>query len=189
MQARLIYVIGASGVGKDSLLNHLRDHDQHQRCFSIAKRYITRPNKACTEAHVAIDEAEFERRVAAGDFALYWRSHGFAYGIDRSIRDQLAGGMAVVVNGSREYLPEASERFPDLLPVLIRVSDGTLRQRLQGRGRDSPAEIEQRLERAHRLDAGLRHPALVKLDNDESLEVAGRRLAGIVMANAVETRS
>lgn len=62
----------------------------------------------------------------------------------------LAGGAAVIVNGSRAHLPQAHARYPALTAVEIRVDPALLTHRLAGRGRESEADIAQRLARAAR---------------------------------------
>lgn len=55
----------------------------------------------------------------------------------------------MVVNGSRAHLPIARERYGDRMQaVCLQVSQATLRQRLLTRGRETPLQIEQRLQRA-----------------------------------------
>ena len=76
--ARLIYLMGPSGAGKDSLLAALRaDAD---RAPLVAHRYITRPADAGCENHIALSEPEFLRRRAKGLFALDWQAHQQRYG-------------------------------------------------------------------------------------------------------------
>ena len=82
---------------------------------------------------------------AQGRLAMRWSSHGCQYGIGRSIDGSLEHGICVIVNGSREYLPEALRRYPDLLPVLVEVEPAILRQRLLARGREQGKDLEERL--------------------------------------------
>jgi len=146
MQGRLIYLIGPSGAGKDSLLEAAREA-LAARQVRIARRVITRSAEAVGEAAHAVTLAEFERLEAEQAFALAWRANGLAYGIPARIDAWLANGEHVLVNGSRGHLPEARRRYPDLLAILLGVEDEVLRQRLLARGRETPAEIEARLAR------------------------------------------
>lgn len=176
--ARLFYVIGPSGAGKDSLMGHARQ-TLDGAPVAFAHRYVTRPANAGGENHVALTEAEFRVREAAGCFAMVWRSHGLAYGVGMEIRDWMARGLSVVVNGSRGYLPQAAADFPDtLVPIAITVQPAILRDRLERRGRETAAEIEERLSgaAAFRVD----HPRLVTIDNSGALEEAGARLVGLL---------
>ncbi|MDO9618425.1 MAG: phosphonate metabolism protein/1,5-bisphosphokinase (PRPP-forming) PhnN [Pseudomonas sp.] len=150
MSGRLIYLMGPSGSGKDSLLNAARARLAERNCV-IARRVITRSAEAVGEDAIGVSPAEFDQQEAAGAFALSWRANGLAYGIPRQIDDWLAAAQDVLVNGSRGYLPRARERYPELLAILLQVDEAALRQRLQARGRESAEQIEARLARSREL--------------------------------------
>ncbi|MGE8499398.1 MAG: phosphonate metabolism protein/1,5-bisphosphokinase (PRPP-forming) PhnN [Pseudomonas sp.] len=147
MQGRLIYLMGPSGSGKDSLLNAARERLAARGC-QIARRVITRSAEAVGEDALAVSLDEFDIQERAGAFAMSWRANGLAYGIPRQIDEWLAAGQDVLVNGSRGYLEVARQRYPHLLPVLLQVDEAVLRQRLMARGRETPEQIEQRLARS-----------------------------------------
>ncbi|WP_110673859.1 ribose 1,5-bisphosphokinase [Salinicola sp. RZ23] len=141
---RLIYVMGASGVGKDSLLRELR---QHRPDVLVAHRYITRASGS-GENCVELSAAEFAERRAQGLFCLAWHAHGLDYGVGIELESWLAAGHTVVLNGSRRALALARARFgKSLLPLLVVADAEVLRRRLLARGRETPAEIEARLAR------------------------------------------
>lgn len=143
----LIYLMGPSGSGKDSLLRALRE--QQDAAILVAHRYITRPADAGGENHIALTSREFALRKQYGLFALDWRANGHDYGIGIEIESWLTRGMNVIINGSRADLANARQRYGTALyPVCLTVSQDVLRQRLQERGRECDADIEQRLQRA-----------------------------------------
>lgn len=145
--ARLIWLMGASGSGKDSLLDALREAAPEG--VLVAHRYITRAADAGGENHIALSEAEFQRRRAKGLFAIDWLAHQQAYALGIEIDLWLAQDLDVVVNGSRLHLPAAEQRYgTQLLPVCLQVSPGVLAQRLRQRGREGEEQIAQRLRRA-----------------------------------------
>jgi ribose 1,5-bisphosphokinase len=147
MSGRLIYLMGPSGSGKDSLLNAARERLGERNCV-IARRVITRSAEAVGEDAIGVAPAEFDQQEAAGAFALSWRANGLAYGIPLQIDDWLAAGQDVLVNGSRGHLAQARQRYPELLAILLQVDEAALRQRLQARGRESAEQIEARLARS-----------------------------------------
>ena len=163
MSGRLIYLMGPSGSGKDSLLNAARERLAERGCV-IARRIITRSAEAVGEDAIGVSPAEFDQQEAADAFALSWRANGLAYGIPRQIDDWLAVGQDVLVNGSRGYLPKARERYPELLAILLQVDEAALRQRLHARGRESAEQIEARLARSRELQLP---SATVAGDSDE----------------------
>jgi ribose 1,5-bisphosphokinase len=177
---RLVYVIGPSGAGKDSIIGYARQRlgaDRHV----FARRYITRPADSGGEDHIAIAPADFERDCAAGRFALSWRGNGLGYGVSAEIDLWMESGRHVVLNGSRGYLPNAAARYPSLLPVLITIDPAVLRQRLAARGRETSAEIEARIQRATELDA-IDHPGLAVIANNGPLAEGGEAFVALLRA-------
>ncbi|MDK3025406.1 phosphonate metabolism protein/1,5-bisphosphokinase (PRPP-forming) PhnN [Cupriavidus taiwanensis] len=177
----LFYLMGPSGSGKDALLRALRERLRADHRIVIAHRYITRAADA-NEASVALTPDEFHRRRALGCLALHWHSHGLHYGIGIEIEQWLARGLTVIVNGSREYLPQAVARYPRLCAVHVRVQPEVLAARLRQRGREAEDAIAKRLARARQafdVPAGCR---LVEIDNTGALESAVAALAQLVGA-------
>ncbi len=146
---RVIWLMGPSGSGKDSLLAALRQKTHPQ--LLVAHRYITRPASAGSENHIALSEPEFFTRAGQQLFALSWHANGYYYGVGLEIDLWLHAGFDVVVNGSRAHLPQAQARYAEaLVPICLQVSPDILRSRLQSRGRENAREIDQRLARAAR---------------------------------------
>lgn len=167
---RLIFLVGPSGSGKDSLIDASREQ-LALAGVEIARRVITRSAEAKGEAAQGVTPEQFETLRAQGAFVMHWRANGLDYGIPRQVDQWLAAGRAVLVNGSRAYLPEARQRYPDLLAVLVEVKPEVLRQRLLARGRETAEEVEQRLARSARLQAAA-DPSVHVLDNSSTLEAA-----------------
>lgn len=184
--ALLIYIMGPSGSGKDSLMAEARLRLAAEAPVVFAHRYITRPADAGGENHVALSRAEFQLRASRGLFALSWESHGFAYGIGREIDLWMEAGLSVVVNGSRGAMSAALKAYPELLPVLIDVPEHILRERLGARGREDGGEIEARLVRARM--AVVETPELVRFDNSGPLSERGQALARLIREIALSGR-
>ncbi|HEX2826523.1 MAG TPA: phosphonate metabolism protein/1,5-bisphosphokinase (PRPP-forming) PhnN [Burkholderiales bacterium] len=179
MRHRLFYVVGASGVGKDSLIAYARERLATSRAIVFAHRYITRPAECGRENHIELSCAEFAQRERLGLFAMSWESHGYRYGIGVEIDAWLAQGLSVVVNGSRDYVPQVRRRYPDIGVVWVSAPPEVVESRLQSRGRESSREIEARLERNSRL--GVEAPDdVLRIDNDGTLETAGERLIALL---------
>jgi ribose 1,5-bisphosphokinase len=181
MTGRLIYLIGPSGSGKDSLLDAAREPMAARGC-RIVRRVITRSAEARGEAAQAVSVEAFRQMQEQGAFALNWFANGLHYGIPAEIDQWLADGHDVLVNGSRGHLEQARARYPDLLVVLLSVDHAVLRRRLLARNRETSGEIEARLARnaqfADELLAAV--PAggspILLLDNSGALEQTVDRL-------------
>jgi ribose 1,5-bisphosphokinase len=146
MDGKLIYLMGPSGSGKDSLIEAARERLRAMGC-EVMRRVITRSAESVGEDAVGVTPEEFERRAHEGGFSLAWHANGLAYGIPAEMDRILAAGHHVLVNGSRANLRQAMSRYPELVPVLLTVSDEVLRKRLLRRGRESLEQVEARLAR------------------------------------------
>jgi ribose 1,5-bisphosphokinase len=176
-KARLVYLIGPSGSGKDSIMAYARKHGAFLPVV-YATRYITRPAEAGGETHFALSYEEFRLRQEVGFFALSWKSHGLMYGVGCEIDSWLEQGVHVVVNGSREYLPTAESLYPGLIPVLVRVDAGVLADRLLKRGRENRTEIRDRIRRAKSFPCDASR--LVVIDNSDDIEQAGESFLSLL---------
>jgi ribose 1,5-bisphosphokinase len=176
--ARLIYLMGASGSGKDTLLRLLRAELRGDEPVLVAHRYITRDSGA-TEDALSLTEDEFGRRAALGCFALRWASHGLHYGIGIEIDAWLSCGAAVIINGSRAHLEQAHSRYPAMTAVEVTVDPGQLVRRLAGRGRESAEQIAQRLARATQAFPVPPQCRLLRVSNDAAPETAAAALLNI----------
>ncbi len=133
MPGRLIYLMGPSGAGKDSLIGAAREILSARGC-RIARRVITRSSTRGEEGAQCVSATRFAQLERAGAFAMSWRAHGMAYGIPTQIDDWLAAGWYVLVNGSRSYWPEALRRYPRAQGVLALGRPGGAASALAGTG-------------------------------------------------------
>lgn len=177
MKTRLIYVMGPSGAGKDSLLGFARARLATEGVV-FAHRYITRIDGG-GENHIALTDPEFEARSRLGLFALQWRSHALRYGIGVEIDQWLGLGCTVVVNGSRAYVDEALARYPQMTLVHVEAAHSVLAARLASRGRETPEQIAARLARQAPF-AVPTGASLARIDNSGRLDEAGEAFIEVV---------
>ena len=156
MMGKLIWLMGPSGSGKDSLLAELRLREQTQ--LLVAHRYITRDASAGSENHIALSEQEFFTRAGQNLLALSWHANGLYYGVGVEIDLWLHAGFDAFAAGTGALSIGAAAR-------LFQVSPEILRQRLENRGRENASEINARLARAARYTPQDCHT----LNNDGSL--------------------
>ncbi len=151
---KLIYLVGPSGAGKDTLINELRNNEELKDKLFISQRYITRPpsSRQDGEQHIALSRDEFLQLQQQNEFALSWQAHGTYYGIRAEIGEYLNSGMHVLVNGSRQYLETAKLIFPNLALAWLRVDNDVLQRRLLARGREPADKIQLRLHRNLELE-------------------------------------
>ncbi len=175
MTGRLITVVAPSGAGKDTLLEGAQ---AARPSLHLVRRVITRPEALGGEGFEGVDDVEFDHRLGAGSFAVWWLAHGLRYGVPADVAGRLAAGQTVIFNGSRDALPAIRAVFPDLGVVLITAPRDVLRMRLIARGRETTNDIEARLNRA---DRPAPEGALV-IANDDTIEVGVARLLNAIDA-------
>lgn len=137
-------VVGASGVGKDTVLSGVRETLADDRAFKFPKRYITRPQDAGGEDHLAVSEPDFRRMQTGGGFCLSWLAHRLHYGLSPDLLTDLSNGTHVVCNVSRTSLGDAAAVFDRLQVIEITADCATIAERLKSRGRESAADISAR---------------------------------------------
>jgi len=174
MAAPLVYVMGPSGAGKDSVLARARGLLPQDAPVVFAHRYITRPAEAGGENHVALSAAEFKLRRERGLFAFHWQAHGNDYAIGSEIKAWRRAGLTVVISGSREHFSTLAEQDPDVHPVLITAPPDRLAERLAARGREDAQATAARLQRsdAYAVDDS----RLLTIMNDGTLDAAAEAL-------------
>ncbi len=157
----LVLVVGASGVGKDTLINAGRQALEGDPRFSFVRRIVTRPADAETEDHESMAPEEFARQEAAGRFALTWDAHNLRYGLPISIETDIALGRTVVANVSRHVVGKARDKYPACAVILVTAEISLRAERLMTRGRESPDQITSRLARESApVPAGI-HPIII----------------------------
>ncbi len=175
---RLFFCVGPSGVGKDALLQWVGEHCSDNDRVMFAQRTITRAAQS-NEVHEAVDVATFWRLAAGGQFSMVWQANDLCYGIRRGIEADLKAGRDVIINGSRAYVPQLRQAFPDAIVVWIEANENLLRERLEARQREKGPALLKRLKRAKEFTAP-DEPQVIRLDNSGPLEVAGQRLLEIL---------
>lgn len=168
MRGRIFAIVGPSGAGKDTLIAGALAAEP---ALHWARRVITRQQGAGGEPFEGVSAAEFARRAAAREFALQWLAHGLNYGVPKQ---EVPAGRDVLVNLSRGVLAEAARVFPGLRVIVITAPAEVLAARLAVRGRETAADIAQRLRRADAaLPEGMR---ALQVCNDATPEVGVTRL-------------
>ncbi|UVK48178.1 phosphonate metabolism protein/1,5-bisphosphokinase (PRPP-forming) PhnN (plasmid) [Mesorhizobium sp. AR07] len=170
---KLVLVVGASGAGKDTLIDYARMRLRDDPGVHFVRRIISRP-VTTGEFHEAVQDDEFERRVVQEGFALHWQAHGHRYGISSEIDIWLERGDVVVANGSRAMLEVARQRYPDLLVVSIIVPPAILAQRLAARGRETKDAIRLRLLRNSQVSVD--GERALQIDNSRAPQIGGEHL-------------
>jgi guanylate kinase len=144
---RVLVITGPSGVGKGTLIRQLcREFPDLRVSVSATTRPARSGERDGVDYHFLTPE-EFQRRVDAGEFLEHAEYAGNRYGTLRSEveRGEQPVVLEIELQGARQVrdaLPEAVQAF------IAPPSFEALRERLLGRGTDSPEGIQARLARA-----------------------------------------
>lgn len=186
-KGRIVFVVGDSGVGKDSLISWLRQRCADYSKLIFARRVITRPTQSNEqqEQHEAMSVEAFWQAAAAGQFCMQWQAHNLQYGVRRGIQADLQAGRDVIVNGSREYLPQLLIQYPDAHIVWVVADQQKIKQRLQKRQRENGTEMQGRLLRNQHLSASMPSNASI-VENNGNVASAGEaflKVLGLDVSN------
>jgi guanylate kinase len=144
---RVLVITGPSGVGKGTLIRELCRQFPDLRLSVSATTRPPRSGERDGRDYHFLTVDEFERRVQAGEFLEHADYAGNRYGTLRSEVERGPVVLEIEVQGARqvrEALPSAAQVF------IAPPSLDALRERLIGRGTDSPEGIRARLAQAER---------------------------------------
>ena len=147
-------VTGPSGVGKGTLIRALRERVPGIELSTSATTRSPRPGEVDGRDYHFLDDEEFDRRLAEGEFLEHATYAGNRYGTPRSEIGRVAqtgpgGPRALVLEIELQGARQVREALPEALQVfIVPPSLEALRARLVGRGADEAGQIEERLEAA-----------------------------------------
>jgi guanylate kinase len=148
--ARVFVITGPSGVGKGTLIRTLRERMPELELSVSATTRAPRPGEQDGVDYHFLSDADFQRRVEAGEFVEHATYSGRRYGTLRAeLERRLAAGHPVVLEIEVQGARQVRRTMPEALQIFIAPpSPEALRKRLLGRGTDSPEQVKRRLARA-----------------------------------------
>ncbi len=150
----LLVVSGPSGSGKTTLCRRLADSGEVRYSISCTTRQ-PRPGETNGRDYHFLSRADFEARLAAGDFIEHAEVHGNFYG---SLKSEVLAHLAVGTDVVMDIDVQGAAQVRECADPLIRAAvvdlfvmppgEDELRRRLSGRGTDSPEVIALRMTNA-----------------------------------------
>jgi guanylate kinase len=177
-----VVLSGPSGVGKSTVVAHLRaDHPEIWQSVSATTR-TPRPGERNGVHYFFVDDAEFDRLVETGELLEWATFAGNRYGTPRGpVVERLAAGIPCLLEIDLQGARQIRETMPDaLLVFLAPPSWDELVRRLVGRGTEPADVIECRLDAA-RVELAAEKEFDMTLVNT-SVEGVARQLIALMTA-------
>jgi guanylate kinase len=183
--AKVFVITGPSGVGKGTLIRSLVQQVPELEVSVSATTRPPRPGEVDGVDYHFLSEAEFEERLAAGEFVEHATYSGHRYGTLRSeLEGRVNAGVPVVLEIEIQGARQIRESMPEAVQVFVAPpSLDALKARLVGRGTNSPRDMDARL-RTAREELAAREEFSHVVVNDR-LEQAVGELVAIVRAEIV----
>ncbi|MDX3077183.1 guanylate kinase [Streptomyces sp. NPDC088354] len=175
---RLTVLSGPSGVGKSTVVAHMRTvHPEVWLSVSATTRR-PRPGEEHGVHYFFVDSDEFDKLVANGELLEWAEFAGNRYGTPRqAVLERLDAGEPVLLEIDLQGARQVRESMPDAqLIFLAPPSWDELVRRLTGRGTEPPEVIERRLEAA-RVELAAETEFDITLVNTSVEDVARELLA------------
>jgi guanylate kinase len=171
---KVFVITGPSGVGKGTLIEQLLERVPELELSISATTREPRPGEVEGRDYFFLTPEEFRRRLEAGDFLEHASYSGNYYGtlkqeVERRLGEDRSVVLEIEVQGARQVRDELGD---DAVLIFIAPPDeDVLRERLEGRGTDSPEAIEQRLRTAE-VELAARSEFPLEVVNDEVQKAA-----------------
>lgn len=148
----LIIISGPAGTGKGTTVKGLLARNESMRLSVSATTRTPRPGETDGIEYFFKTRDEFEAMIAEDAFIEYTEYNGNYYGTPKkAVLEKLAQGLDVILEIEVEGAANAKRVFPEaVLIFLAPPSKEILRQRLTGRGTETPDVIEKRMQIAER---------------------------------------
>jgi guanylate kinase len=147
----LIVLSSPSGAGKSTISRMLLDADKEVTMSVSATTRPMRPGEAEGVDYHFVDDAEFDRMIAANEFVEWAYVFGHRYGTPKApVKQALRRGREILFDidwqGARQLEPDFGEHLVTIF--LLPPSMAELEERLQNRRTDSQTVIADRMRRA-----------------------------------------
>lgn len=186
----LIVISGPAGVGKDTVVQRLKERGYPFHFVVTATDRPPRPGEVHGVHYFFVSTAEFERMIAEDELLEHAWVYGQHKGIPKQqVREALASGQDVVLRLDVQGAATVRRMAPEAVLIFLAAgSDEELEQRLRKRKGDSPEQIRERLATARAEMARLSEFDYVVVNREGELDRAVDDVLAIIRAEHCRTR-
>ena len=183
-QPLLIVISGPAGVGKDSLIQRLKERGCKLHFVVTATDRAPRPGEVHGVDYFFLPTEEFLRMKQEGELLEHAIVYGQHKGIPKQqVREALASGKDVILRVDVQGAATVRRLVPEALLIFLTAScEEELEQRLRDRGGDSPAQLEKRIATACEEMQRLPEFDYVVINRDDELDQAVDDVIAIIQA-------
>jgi guanylate kinase len=187
---RVFIISGPSGVGKDAVIEQLRERFPEAFFAVTATTRERRPGEIDGVHYFFLDEDDFRERLADGEFLESATVYGNLYGVLKSpVRAALARGQDVFVKVDVQGAAEIERIVTGAISIFLAPeSAGTLLQRLKHRKTDDAAELMTRFATATRELAAATDFDYVIFNKQDHLDDALDEISAVVRSETCRTQ-
>ena len=157
-KGKLVVISGFSGAGKGTLMKALLAAHPDRYALSVsATTRDPRPGEKDGVDYFFVTDETFDSMIQKDDFLEYAKYVSHSYGTPRSyVEENLNLGKNVILEIEIQGALKVKEKIKDAVLMFVTAPDaGTLRDRLVGRGTETPEVIAARLARACEESEGI----------------------------------
>lgn len=164
----LIVISGFAGTGKGTLVKGLiSKYDNYALSVSMTTRN-PRPGEVNGESYFFVTREEFEDTIANNGLIEHAQYCDNYYGTPKAyVEKQLAEGKNVILEIEIQGALKIKEQFGDALLLFVMPPSATeLKNRLVGRGTETPEVVEKRMKRASEEAVGIENYDYIVINDD-----------------------
>jgi guanylate kinase len=180
----VVVISGLSGVGKDVVIRGMREEGYiFHRVVTVTTR-PPRPGEVDGQDYRFVSEDEYQAMLEKGELLEHAEVYGHLYGVpEREIRDPLSRGQDAVMRIDVQGARAIEGKMPEAVLIFLTASSmKELRRRLIGRGKDSPEDMERRIDMVREEMRQIPEFDYVVVNPDGRLDEAVRQVMTIVTA-------
>ncbi|HSW57893.1 MAG TPA: guanylate kinase [Dehalococcoidales bacterium] len=181
----LVFVVsGPSGVGKDAILNRMKEMNSQLFFTTTITTRKKRSKEVEGKDYYFVSESEFKETMQSGGLLEWAKVYGNYYGVPRKhVKAALEQGRDVIIKVDIQGVKSIQEILPDAVFIMIMPpSAEELSNRLSSRATEAPADLALRLKTAEKELQQLIHFDYAVINHRNEIDSAVQDMMCIIRA-------